>query len=194
MADNGWPADAVERRAVGELVPYARNARLHSDAQVAQIVASIREFGWTQPVLIAEDGTIVAGHGRVLAARELGLETVPVVVARGWSDERRRRYTLADNKIADNSTWDEDLLAVELRDLDLRARPAGDLAALGFSEGELAAVLDGWLPDMEKVDATEADADPLLALIKVKCPQVARAEVEALIRQALDGRDDVALS
>ena len=144
MADNGWPADAVERRAVGELVPYARNARLHSDAQVAQIVASIREFGWTQPVLIAEDGTIVAGHGRVLAARELGLESVPVVVARGWSDERRRRYTLADNKIADNSTWDEDLLAVELRDLDLRARPAGDLAALGFSEGELAAVLDGY--------------------------------------------------
>lgn len=194
MGKDRWPADAVERRAVGELVPYARNARLHSDAQVAQIVASIREFGWTQPILIAEDGTIVAGHGRVLAARELGLETVPVLVARGWSDEQRRRYTLADNKIAENSTWDEDLLSVELRELDLRSRPAGELAALGFSESELAAVLDGWLPDMEKVDATEADPDPLLALIKVKCPQVARGEVEALIRQALEGRDDIALS
>ena len=85
-----WPADAVERRPVAALVPYARNARTHSDEQVAQIAASIREFGWTIPVLVDEQGTIIAGHGRVLAAQRLGLTEIPVMVAAGWSETQRR--------------------------------------------------------------------------------------------------------
>lgn len=95
-----WPADAVERRPLAALTPYARNARTHSDGQVAEIAASIREWGWTMPVLVDEAGGIIAGHGRVLAAQSLGLTEVPVMVARGWSDAQKRAYVLADNKLA----------------------------------------------------------------------------------------------
>ena len=109
-----WPADKVERCAVSRLIPYARNARTHSDAQVAQIAASIREWGWTTPVLVDEGGGLIAGHGRVLAARKLGLAEIPVVVARGWSEAQRRAYVLADNKLALNAGRDQELLAVEL--------------------------------------------------------------------------------
>src|SRR5918993_1596257 len=98
---------AIAWRPLGELIPYARNPRTHSDAQVAQIAASIREFGWTNPVLIDGDNGILAGHGRVLAARKLGLETVPVIELAGLSDAERRAYILADNKLALNAGWDE---------------------------------------------------------------------------------------
>ena len=109
-----WPADAVERRAVATLVPSARNARTHSDQQVAQSAASIREFGWTFPVLVDEQGTIVAGHGRVLAAQKLGIAEIPVMVAAGWSEAKRRLYVIADNKLALNAGWDEELLSLEI--------------------------------------------------------------------------------
>src|SRR5918998_6250560 len=133
-----WPADQVQRWAVDRLVPSARNARTHSDAQVAQIAASIREWGWTVPVLVDEDGNLIAGHGRVLAARLLGLAEVPVVVARGWSDAKKRAYMLADNKLALNAGWDEALLRAELADL----RGMGlDLALAGFGGDELASLL-----------------------------------------------------
>jgi ParB-like chromosome segregation protein Spo0J len=112
-----WPADEVSRRPVDALVPYARNARKHSPEQVDQIAKSITRFGFTIPILIAEDGTIIAGHGRVMAAKKLGLADVPVMVARGWTDEQRRAYTLADNRLAETSTWDEDLLRIEIADL-----------------------------------------------------------------------------
>ena len=105
-----WPADKVERRAVADLVPYARNARTHSDEQVAQIAASIREWGWTVPILIDEGGGIIAGHGRVMAARKLGLDEVPVMVAAGWSEAQKRAYVLADNKLALNAGWDLEML------------------------------------------------------------------------------------
>ncbi|WP_366916102.1 ParB/Srx family N-terminal domain-containing protein [uncultured Paracoccus sp.] len=105
---------AVEYRGLDGLVPYARNARTHSDAQVAEIAGSIREFGFVNPVLIAEDGTLIAGHGRVLAARLLGLTTVPAITLTGLSDSQRRALVLADNRIALNAGWDEALLALEL--------------------------------------------------------------------------------
>ena len=101
-----WPADKVERWPIDRLVPYARNARTHSDAQVAQIAGSIREWGWTMPMLVDEDGTLIAGHGRVLAARQLGLTEMPVMVARGWSEAQKRAYVIADNKLALNAGWD----------------------------------------------------------------------------------------
>ena len=133
-----WPADQVERRSVSALVPYARNARTHSDEQVAQIAASIREWGWTVPVLIDEDGGLIAGHGRVLAARKLGLAEIPVMVATGWSEAQKRAYVLADNKLALNAGWDADLLRVELADLQAFDF---DLGLTGFSDEELAGLL-----------------------------------------------------
>src|SRR5690348_14099206 len=97
-----WPASSVESWPIGRLIPYARNSRRHSEQQINQIAASITQFGFTVPILAAEDGTIIAGHGRVLAAKEIGLADLPVMVARGWSEEQRRAYTIVDNKLTDN--------------------------------------------------------------------------------------------
>ncbi len=132
-----WPADRVERRAVDALVPAARNARTHSEAQIAQIAASMTEWGWTSPVLIDEVGGIIAGHGRVLAAKKLGFAEVPVMVAEGWTEAQKRAYVLADNKLTLNGGWDEAILQIELSDL---AGMDFDLALTGFSEQEIAAL------------------------------------------------------
>ena len=132
-----WPADKVERIPIDRLVPYARNARTHSDAQVAQIAASIRAWGWTVPVLTDEDGTIIAGHGRVLAARQLGIGEAPVMVARGWSEAQKRAYVLADNKLTENGGWNGELLKLEVADL---AEMGFDLSLTAFSEEELTAL------------------------------------------------------
>ena len=124
----------VERLPPGDLVPYERNARTHSPEQVEQIVVSIREFGFTNPVLIAEDNTIIAGHGRVMAAQEMGLEVVPCLRLAGLSEEQRRAYVIADNKLAENAGWDEDLRRLELGELqDL----GFDLSVMGFTPPEL---------------------------------------------------------
>lgn len=133
-----WPADKVERWAVDRLIPYAKNARTHSEAQVAQIAASIREWGWTTPVLVDPEGTIIAGHGRVLAARKLGLIDIPVMVAGNWTEAQKRAYGLADNKIALNAGWDDALLGLELADL---SGMGVDLTLIGFTEGEFAALI-----------------------------------------------------
>lgn len=131
---------AVAYRPLDSLLPYARNARTHSEAQVAEIAGSIREFGFTNPVLIAEDGTLIAGHGRVLAARLLGMKTVPAITLTGLSETQRRALVLADNRIALNAGWDESLLALELSDL----KDAGvDLGIMGFEDGELDRLLTG---------------------------------------------------
>jgi DNA modification methylase len=152
-----WPADHVERWPLTRLIPYARNARTHSDAQVAQIAASIREWGWTTPVLVDEAGTIIAGHGRVLAARQLGITEAPVIIARGWTEAQRRAYTLADNKLALNAGWDEDLLKLELGEL----RADGfDLGLIGFSDDDLAPLLldaAGGLTDPDEVPDVQPD-------------------------------------
>ncbi|WP_210526927.1 site-specific DNA-methyltransferase [Rubellimicrobium arenae] len=155
-----WPADRVERRPIGSLVPYARNARTHSDEQVAQIAASMREWGWTNPVLIDPDGGIIAGHGRVLAARVLGFTDVPVMVAEGWTEAQKRAYVLADNQLALNADWDMERLGNELRDLE----GAGfDLNLMGFSDiDRLLAGTNEGLTDPDAVP--EPPADPVSAL------------------------------
>ncbi len=133
-----WPADKVERRPVASLVPSARNARLHSDAQVAEIAASIREFGWTVPVLVDENNELIAGHGRVLAAQKLGIETIPVMTAIGWSDAQKAAYRLADNKLTLNGEWDEEKLRQELASLE---ETDFDIGLTGFSEKEIQKLL-----------------------------------------------------
>jgi hypothetical protein len=130
-----WPADKVERWAIDRLIPYAKNARTHTDAQVAAIAASIKEWGWTSPALVGEDGGLIAGHARVLAARQLGIGEIPVMVAAGWSEAQKRAYVLADNQLAiTGSGWDPELLRLELGELNL----AGfDLSLTGFGDLEL---------------------------------------------------------
>ena len=131
------PADKVEQWSIERLVPYARNARTHSEEQVAQIAASIKEWGWTTPVLVDTDGGIIAGHGRTMAARRLGMTEVPVMVADGWSEAKKRAYVLADNKLALNAGWDNELLALELGEIgDL----GFDMDLTGFTAEEIAAL------------------------------------------------------
>jgi DNA modification methylase len=128
----------VEYRPAASLIPYARNARTHSEAQVAQIAASIREFGWTNPILVDADNGVIAGHGRLLAARKLGMADVPVIVLAGLSEAQKRALVIADNKLAMNAGWDSDLLAIELGDLQ---GLGFDLALTGFDEDELLALM-----------------------------------------------------
>ena len=128
------PADKVEKWEIDKLIPYARNARTHSDEQVGQIAASIKEWGWTTPVLVDEQGGIIAGHGRTLAAQKLGMTQVPVMVAKGWSDAKKRAYVLADNKLALNAGWDNEMLALELGEI---GELGFNLELIGFDPSEL---------------------------------------------------------
>jgi len=142
-------------RSLGELIPYARTPRTHTDAQVAQIAASIREFGWTNPVLVDGANGIIAGHGRVLAARKLGWEQVPVIELAHMSEAQKRAYVLADNQLALNAGWDEALLRLELADLsDL----GFELGLIGFGAGELERLLAG----DDRTGLTEDDEAPAL--------------------------------
>ena len=125
---------AIEYLPLTGLIPYARNARTHSEAQIAQLAGSIREFGFTNPVLIDADGGIIAGHGRVMAGLKLGLESVPCIRLPHLSDAQRRAYILADNRLALNAGWDTEFLAVELDELrDLNF----NMALMGFDQQEL---------------------------------------------------------
>ena len=135
-----WPATKIEMWPVEDLKPYVKNARTHPPEQIDQIAASMERFGFTIPMLVSEDGTIIAGHGRLMAAAQLGLSEVPVMVARGWSDEDRRIYTLADNRLAETSEWDPEMLRIEVDDLREQVG-AADLAMFGFSDADLAEIL-----------------------------------------------------
>ena len=138
---------------LADLIPYVRNSRTHSDAQVAQIAASIREFGWTNPVLVDGDRGIIAGHGRVLAARKLGIDRVPCIELANMTESQRRAYVIADNQLAQNAGWDLDLLKIEV----------GDLKDAGFDVGLLgldASMLDGLLAPAETEGLTDPDEAP----------------------------------
>lgn len=124
----------IEQVSIDKLIPYARNARTHNDAQVAQIAGSIREYGFTNPVLIDADSGIIAGHGRVLAARQLEMAMVPCIRLSHLTEIQKRAYVLADNKIALNSGWDDELLKLELTDI---GEAGYDLDLLGFTQAEL---------------------------------------------------------
>lgn len=150
-----WLADKIEQWPTAKLLPYARNARTHSDDQVAQIAASIAEFGFTNPILAGSDGIIVAGHGRLAAAQKLGLEIVPVVVLDHLSPTQRRALVIADNRIAENAGWDDAMLRIELEALQLEGF---DLDITGFDTDALAELIAGEEPDNE--GQTDEDAVP----------------------------------
>src|SRR5437870_3282062 len=123
---------------ITRLIPSPRNARTHSDAQIAEIAGSIRTFGFSNPILVGADGDVIAGHGRLAAARQLGLTEIPVIVLSALNEMQRRQLMLADNRIALNAGWDIKMLAAELQDLTVLG---ADLKALGFSKQELAQAL-----------------------------------------------------
>lgn len=144
----------IEQRKVSELIPYANNSRQHSDAQVAQIAASIKEFGWTNPILVDASNGIIAGHGRLMAARKLGMTEVPVIQLSHLSDNQRKALIIADNKLALNAGWDEELLKIELNEL---LDADFDLELIGFDKDEL----DELLRPVETTEGlTDEDAVP----------------------------------
>lgn len=145
-------ADRIELWPVEKLRPYDRNPRTHSDAQVVEIAASIAEFGFNNPILVDSSAGIIAGHGRLLAAQKLGLESVPVVVLDHLDSGQKRAYVIADNKIAENAGWDDDLLAEELHAL---SEQDVDLRLLGFADEELSALLDRLALPGEGADEVE---------------------------------------
>jgi ParB family transcriptional regulator, chromosome partitioning protein len=162
--NENWPARIITLRPIDELVPFARNSRTHTAEQIAQVAAAMREWGWTNPVLVDEEGMIIAGHCRIMAARTLGLTEVPTMTAVGWSDAQKRAYVIADNRLAENAGWDPAMLRVELDDL---ANVEFRLELLGFSEGELS--LARFDPDFEPVGMDEQSR--LDEKKKVACPE-----------------------
>jgi DNA modification methylase len=146
-------ATKIEWLSVETLIPYAKNARTHSDEQVAQIAGSIKEFGFNNPVLVDKDNSVIAGHGRLMAARKLGMDKVPVVQLGHMTEAQRKAYVLADNRIALNSGWDTGMLSLELQDL----KDDIDLSLLGFDPDELDALLN---PIEETEGLTDEDAVP----------------------------------
>lgn len=157
------PADKVEKWNIDKLIPYAKNSRTHSEAQVAQIAASMKEWGWTNPILVDEAGQIIAGHGRVLAARKLGVKEIPVMIAEGWSDTKKKAYVIADNKLALNSGWDNELLKLEieeLKDVDF------DIELLGFSDIEINSLQANFEPSSEEDQGRLDELEPKW----IKCP------------------------
>src|SRR5277367_2182253 len=131
-------AKHIEMWLLERLIPWARNPRTHSDAQVAQIAASISEFGFNNPILVDTKAGIIAGHGRLLAARKLGLTEVPVIVLDHLSESQKRAYVIADNKLAENAGWDDEMLRVEIAALQ---HEDFDVSLLGFEDEELARLL-----------------------------------------------------
>lgn len=166
----------IKYKKTEDLIPYARNSRTHNDAQIAQIAASIKEFGWRNPVLIDADNGIIAGHGRVLAAIKLGIDEVPTIDGSDMTETQKRAYVIADNKIALNAGWDEQLLMLEIE--DLKSLDA-DLSILAFSEAEISNLLG---IDEEKEIKEPSDESRNLIMVEL----ISERECENLFAELQD--------
>ena len=184
----------IQYKPIQDLIPYARNSRTHNDAQVAQIAASIKEFGWTNPVLLDGENGIIAGHGRVLAAQKLGETEVPTIELSHMDENQKRAYIIADNKLALNADWDNEMLALELADL----KDAGyDLGLTGFSMDEIEDLnpeetentytqkvdVPTYEPSGDKPDITELfdDSHAFNLIEKIKSSKLPQAEKDFLM-------------
>ena len=155
----------IETIEIEKLIPYARNSRTHSDEQIAQVAASIREFGFTNPVLIDSEDGIIAGHGRVMAARKLNMAEVPCIRLGHLTETQKRAYIIADNKLALNSGWDEEMLGLELADL---REEDFDLGLVGFNADEIESALNPDEPNFSP--GTEEDQGKLDEKSPIECP------------------------
>lgn len=171
----------VSYRRIEDLIPYARNARTHSDDQVARIAGSIKEFGWTNPILVDGENGIIAGHGRLAAARKLGMSEVPVIELDGLSDVQKRAYIIADNKMALDAGWDDELLKIEFEDLKIEGY---NLDLTGFSEVEIGNVLNGWDSDIPELDADDEPDTGSRIVLKIAAEDETQAK--EVITNALD--------
>lgn len=171
----------IVHKQIDELIPYAKNARTHSDTQIAQVAASIREFGFMNPILIDAENNIIAGHGRLLAARKLGLKEVPCVLHEHLTEAQRKAYIITDNKLALNAGWDE----IALRDELLSLESMGfDLDVVGFSEEELSSVLSF---GQEKIKEKKETLTPIkMSRILISFPTDNGLEVQAAIQGLTD--------
>ena len=165
LQPDAWAASEVALRPLAKLTPYDKNARTHSQAQILELAAAIEKWGWTQPIVVDEEGVILAGHARYEAARTLDLAQVPVVEARGWSETEKRAYVLADNRIALNAGWDSELLRFEidaLRDEDF------DTSLLGWGT-----ILPGedFDLDADVEPAPEPEPEPPVEVVEVETPE-----------------------
>lgn len=174
-------ATRIVMRSVADLKPYERNARTHSEAQIQQLMASIRQFGFTMPLLTYGEGELTAGHGRLLAAKRLGMKKVPTIDGSWMTPEQRRAYVIADNKLALNAGWDEEILNQELADLDLGGF---DLSFIGFSDAELKGFGIGGLGPGG--DAPQQQTPPSWAVV-VECADEAD-QVALIARLEAEGR------
>jgi hypothetical protein len=144
----------IENNPVDLLKPYENNSRTHSDESVEQIVASIKRWGWTMPILIDEENTVIAGHARLMAAKKIGLKDVPCLRVNEWSDDQKKAYVIADNQLAMGSDWDYDILASEIQDLiDVDF----DVSALGFDESDLDEIFNGDFADVDEIEGLTDD-------------------------------------
>ena len=157
----------IEQVAVQSLIPYARNSRTHSDEQVAQIAASIKEFGWTNPILIDGESGIIAGHGRLLAARKLGMKEVPVIQLSGMTDTQKKAYIIADNKLALNAGWDDELLKLELDELH---DEGFDMGLIGFNADDLSKLM-GFDEEIEAPESSAKEINPDDYKMGCTCPK-----------------------
>ena len=155
----------ITQKKVDSLIPYINNSRTHSDEQVAQIAASIKEFGWTNPILVDGDNSIIAGHGRLLAARKLGYKEVPTIELADLTETQKKAYIIADNKLALNAGWDNEILSIELGSLQ---NANFDIELLGFDAIELSDLFDEQIKELksntEEIDPDEYD-------MNCKCPK-----------------------
>ena len=152
-----WAADSVKKRLVDDLIPYDRNPKIHPDSQIKQLANSIREWGWTMPILIDENDQVLAGHGRLFAAKELELKEVPCMTAVGWSDQQKKAYVIADNKLAENGQWDTSLYFNQLKEM---SNEGYDLGLMGV-DIDLSAF--NYNPVLEpKFDASDIDESKML--------------------------------
>ena len=187
----------IQYKPIADLIPYARNSRTHSDAQVAQIAASIKEFGWTNPVLLDGENGIIAGHGRVMAAHKLGETEVPTIELSHMDENQKRAYIIADNKLALNADWDNEMLALEINDL----KDAGyDLGLIGFSLDEIKELnpeekentytqkvdIPTYEPSAEKPDVKDLfdDTNAFNLIEKIKSSKLPQAEKDFLMLTA----------
>ena len=177
------------------LIPYVNNSRTHSDAQVQQIASSLKEFGWTNPILIDEDNSIIAGHGRLRASQLLGMEEVPTILVSDLTPEQKKAYVIADNKLALNAGWDEELLKLELQSLDdLVDHTLLDLT--GFDSSEIEMLINGWQSNIEHLDALEAKDSADKKKIVIKVPAEFYDETYEAVSNAVwqIGSDDIEIS
>ncbi len=158
----------VVKRKVGDLIPYVNNSRVHDDEQVIQICSSIKEFGFTNPVLIDESNGIIAGHGRLMAAKKLGLKTVPCILLAGLSEAQKKAYVIADNAIALNSSWDMEKLALEVEALQT---DDFDLNMLGFNDDFVVTLLEFNDHGVQETETPEAFKEINEKTLAHTCPK-----------------------